>query len=157
MVRIKKILKIMMIMIMVMIQEEMMMEVEGVDLNAKGDQVQPPQEIIQRILKQVVKPWYDSEGTWHTGTVLEWHQYFQSYSVEQWASWMSSQSGVGERYQPEQWLEWWATDEGRPEHVLIHTLIELQEHALFRILRESLKQVMLQKRHQREKHRYAPY
>ena len=145
------------VMVIVVMMVGMGKTVEGVDLNARGDQIQPPTEILQWILKQAVKPWYDSEGNWHTGTVLEWHQYFQTYSAEDWARWMSSQNGVGGQYQPEQWLEWWATDEGRPEHALIHTLIELQEHALIRILREALKQVMLQKRHQREKHRYAPY
>ena len=63
--------KIMVIMIMMVMKDGVKMEVEGVDLNAKGDQVQPPQEIIQWILKQAVKPRYDFEGTWHTGTVLE--------------------------------------------------------------------------------------
>ena len=70
---------------------------------------------------------------------------------------MSSQSGVGERYQPEKWLEWWSTPEGQPEHVLIHTLIELREHALIKILRESIKQVVMQREQLRVKHRYAPY
>ena len=138
---------------MLIVQGEMMAKtVEGVDLNAKGDQVQPPQEIVQWILKQAVKPWYDSEGTWHTGTVLEWHQYFQSYSAEQWAIWMNSQSGVGERYQPEQWLEWWDTEEGRPEHVLIHTLIELQEHALQLQLPGARHRQPQQRRRRRRRH-----
>ena len=148
---------VMMAMMMMIMQSVMAKEVAGVDLNAKEGQIQPPQEILKWILQQAVKPWYNAEGTWHTGTVLEWHQYFQSYTAEQWASWMSSQNGVGGRYQPEQWLEWWSTEEGRPEHALIHTLVELQEHALIKILRESIKQVTLQKRLQRERHRYAPY
>ena len=70
---------------------------------------------------------------------------------------MNSQSGVGEKYQPEQWLEWWESVEGRPEHALIHTLIELQEHALIKILRESIRQVVNQRELVRVKHRYAPY
>ena len=122
-----------------------------------GGQTQPPQEIPQWILKQVVKPWYDAEGNWHAGAVLEWHQYFQSYTVEQWASWMSSRPINGKRFQQEEWLEWWASGEGSPEHVFIHTVIGLQEHALIKILREAIKQVATQQQLMRGRNRYAPH
>ena len=114
-----------------------------------------PPEILTWILSQEVKPYTDSSGVTHHGTVQEWHDYFQQWNQEEWASWMSTQYIAGKKWMKEEWLEWWTSPEGSPLHEIEHTLTELREHSLIAVLRNAAKVVKVTNR--RAALRYKPY